>query len=159
MSESTPAAPELRDLTEADLDWVAIQERRIFGPAAWSAALLREDFFFGMKRYRGVDVAGEPVAYAIYGFDGDAFHLMNLAVVPEARGEGHARLLMEDFLSEARSLGVRDVWLEVAVTNTAAIALYRAYGFEDVRVRKRYYQPDDVDGVVMRAPADQHRPG
>lgn len=159
MSEATSAVPELRDLREADLEWVAVQERRIFGPAAWSAALIREDFFFGMKRYRGVAVGGDLVAYAIFGFDGDAFHLMNLAVALEARGRGHGRLLMEDFLSEARGLGVRDAWLEVAVTNTAAIALYRAYGFEDVRVRKRYYQPEDVDGVVMRAPVAQHRPG
>jgi ribosomal-protein-alanine N-acetyltransferase len=43
------------------------------------------------------------------------------------------------------------VWLEVAVTNSAAIALYREFGFEDVRVRRRYYQPEDIDALVMRA--------
>ena len=34
--------------------------------------------------------------------------------------------------------------------NAAALALYRDYGFEDVRIRPRYYQPEDVDALVMR---------
>jgi ribosomal-protein-alanine N-acetyltransferase len=140
----------LRDLTEQDLAWMAASERDIFGPSAWSAQLIRDDFAFGGKRYRGVEFHGELVAYAVYGYDGDAFHLMNLAVLPHARRRGLGRVIMEDLLAEARNLGAPDVWLEVAVTNHAAIALYRAYGFEDVRVRARYYQPENVDALVMR---------
>ncbi len=75
---------------------------------------------------------------------------MNLAVVPSARGQGLGRALMDDFLAEATRLGVDEACLEVAVTNEAALGLYRAYGFDDVRTRPRYYQPEDVDGVVMR---------
>jgi ribosomal-protein-alanine N-acetyltransferase len=145
-----PRVIELRDLTEADLPWVTSQEVEIFGPAAWSASLIRDDFAFGGKRYRGAVVDGELVAYAIFGYDGDAFHLMNLAVVPGARRLGVARALMDDFLAEARSEGAPDAWLEVSVENEGALALYRDYGFEDVRIRPRYYQPEDVDGLVMR---------
>lgn len=145
------ALPVIRDLREDDLEWMAQCERDIFGAAAWSHALIREDFFYGMKRYRGVERDGDLVAYAVYGFDGDAFQLMNLAVVPQARRGGIARLLMDDFRAEATAVGAGEAWLEVAVTNSAAIALYREYGFEDVRVRKRYYQPGNVDALVMRA--------
>lgn len=140
----------LRDLTEQDLAWMADSEREIFGPSAWSAQLIRDDYSFGGKRYRGVELGGELVAYAVYGYDGDAFHLMNLAVLPQARRRGLGRLIMRDLLAEAEHLGAPDVWLEVAVTNDAAIALYREYGFEDVRVRARYYQPENVDALVMR---------
>ncbi|MFO7244293.1 MAG: ribosomal protein S18-alanine N-acetyltransferase [Actinomycetes bacterium] len=140
----------LRDLAEGDLDWVAAQEQEIFGAGAWSPALIREDFRYGNKRYRGAEVDGELVGWAIYGFDGDAFHLMNIAVTAASRGRGVGRALMEDCMAEARSVGAREVWLEVAVTNQAAIALYRAFGFEDVRLRPRYYQPEDVDALVMR---------
>lgn len=140
----------LRDLTEQDLAWMADSEREIFGPSAWSAQLIRDDYSFGGKRYRGVELGGELVAYAVYGYDGDAFHLMNLAVLPHARRRGLGRLIMRDLLAEAEHLGAPDVWLEVAVTNDAAIALYREYGFEDVRVRARYYQPENVDALVMR---------
>lgn len=139
-----------RDITEADLEWVAAQEQEIFGAGAWSLALLREDFRYGNKRYRAAQLGEQPVGWAIYGFDGDAFHLMNIAVAKEHRGKGVGRTLMEDCMAEARSVGASEVWLEVAVTNEAAIALYRAFGFEDVRIRPRYYQPEDVDALVMR---------
>ena len=145
-----PRTASIRDLTAEDLEWVADQEREIFGVSAWSRELIAADFAKGLRRYRGVDVDGALAGYAVYGFDGDAFHLMNIAVALEARGEGRSRLLMEDFLAEARRLGVEEAWLEVAVTNDAALALYRSYGFEDVRVRRRYYQPEGVDALVMR---------
>lgn len=140
----------LRDLGEVDLDWVAAAEGEIFGPSAWSYQMLYEDFRYGTCRYRGVDVDGEPGAYAIYGWDGDFFHLYNLAVMPQRRRGGLARMLMDDFLSEAMRLGADDAWLEVAVNNAPALALYESYGFEPVRVRQRYYQPEGIDALVMR---------
>jgi len=140
----------VRDLTEDDLGWIAEREKEIFGASAWSARVIEADYAYGSTRYRGIEVDGELAGYAIYGFEGDAFHLMNLAVVPSARGRGLGKALMDDFLAEAHRLGVDEACLEVAVTNEAALGLYRAYGFDDVRRRPRYYQPEDVDGVVMR---------
>jgi len=83
----------LRDLAEGDLDWVAAQEQEIFGAGAWSPALIREDFRYGNKRYRGAEVDGELVGWAIYGFDGDAFHLMYISVSAARRGRGVGRAL------------------------------------------------------------------
>ncbi|MDN4490052.1 ribosomal protein S18-alanine N-acetyltransferase [Demequina sp. SYSU T00068] len=148
----------IRDLTEADLPWMAEVERELFGASAWSRDLITEDFRYGLTRYRGLEVDGALAGYAVYGFDGDAFHLMNLAVVPAMRGRGLGRALMEDFMAEARRLGAPDAWLEVAVTNQVALALYRSYGFEDVRVRRKYYQPEGVDALVMRAQLTGYRP-
>lgn len=142
--------PTLRDLTEADLEWLAQAERDLFGAGAWSAALIREDYRWGSNRYRGIEINGELVAYAIYGFEGDAFHLLNIAVLPAHRRAGLGRLLFDEFLAEAQRLGAADVWLEVAVDNEAARAMYESYGFEQVRMRPRYYQPGDIDAVVMR---------
>ncbi|HEX7589524.1 MAG TPA: ribosomal protein S18-alanine N-acetyltransferase [Demequinaceae bacterium] len=145
-----PRGVSVRDLTSEDLGWVADQEKAIFGASAWSPEVIATDFASGFRRYRGLDIDGALAGYAVYGFDGDAFHLMNIAVRSDARGEGHAHLLMEDFLAEARRLGVGEASLEVAVTNDAALALYRSHGFEDVRVRRRYYQPEGIDALVMR---------
>ena len=140
----------VRDLGESDLVWVAAQERHIFGAAAWSEALVREDWRYGTNRYRGIEVDGALAGYAIYGFEGEAFHLMNLAVLPSRRREGLARVLVDEFLAEAQRLHAPDAWLEVAVDNDAARSLYDDYGFELVRVRRKYYQPGDIDGLVMR---------
>ncbi len=150
--------PSIRDLRTEDLVWVALQEREIFGASAWSPELIAADFAHGFRRYRGIEVDGELAGYAVYGFEGDAFHLMNIAVTPGVRGGGLGRLLMEDFLAEARRLGVGEAWLEVAVTNEEALALYRDHGFEDVRVRRRYYQPEGTDAIVMRLSMNPDRP-
>ncbi len=158
-SDGPPSdSPRLRDLSESDLDWLAEQEQVIFGPAAWSAGLIREDWRYGTNRYRGVEVEGDLAAYAIYGFEGDVFHLMNIAVVPAHRREGLARVLMDDFLAEARAFGTPDAWLEVAVDNESARALYEAYGFELVRVRRKYYQPGGIDALVMRRELGGYQP-
>lgn len=153
MNERAPM-PVIRDLVEADLDWVAERETEIFGPAAWSRATIGDDFASGLRRYRAVDVAGSLVAYAVYGADADAAHLMNLAVVPDRRQEGWGHALMDDFLAWARTTGSVEASLEVAATNAAAEHLYRTHGFDVVRIRRRYYQPEDVDALVMRAAVD-----
>ncbi len=158
MSEPEVPGPRLRDVGERDLAWLAEQERVIFGPAAWSAGLIREDWRYGTNRYRGVEVDGDLAAYAVYGFEGDAFHLMNLAVAPEHRREGLAKVLMDDFLAEAGTFGAPDAWLEVAMDNEAARALYEAYGFALVRVRRKYYQPGDIDALVMRRELGGYEP-
>jgi ribosomal-protein-alanine N-acetyltransferase len=158
LPSSRAPQPRLRDLDEDDLAWLAQQEHIIFGPAAWSVGLIREDWRYGTNRYRGIEVGGDLAGYAIYGFEGDAFHLMNLAVTPEHRREGLAKVLMDDFLAEARSFHAPDVWLEVAVDNAAAHGLYEAYGFDLVRVRRKYYQPGDIDALVMRRVMDTYEP-
>ncbi len=146
----TPPRFQISDLGPEDLPWVAAREKDIFGTAAWSEDLIVADFANGGRRYRGIRDSGRLVGYAVFGFDGDAFSLLNLAVIAGDRRRGAARALVEDFLHDARNVGVAEGWLEVAATNAAAIALYRKFGFEDVRVRPRYYQPGDVDALVMR---------
>jgi ribosomal-protein-alanine N-acetyltransferase len=151
---SVPPALVLRDATEADLDWVAEREVEIFGEQAWSRTMIDLDVRQPppMRRYRIAEVGAERVGYAVFGFESDAFTLLNLAVVPAWRGHGVARAFLENLMVDAADLGVSEVWLEVAVDNAAAIRLYRGFGFVDVRVRRRYYQPGDVDAMVMSRP-------
>jgi len=42
------------------------------------------------------------------------------------------------------------VLLEVRADNETAIRLYRRHGFEQISVRRRYYQPGDIDALVMQ---------
>ena len=63
---------------------------------------------------------------------GSALWVEELYVVPEARRTGVARALLARVCDQARRLGVRAVELEVVPTQSAAFALYRALGFQDV---------------------------
>jgi len=144
------AVRRLRDLTPEDLDWVAEQEQAIFGPAAWSRAVIEDDFRFPGKRYIGVEEDGALAGYGITSFDGEVLHILNLAVVADARNRGNGEVLLAAMVEQARELGATEVWLEVRVDNDPARGLYESFGFEPIRLRPRYYQPEDVDGLVMR---------
>ncbi|MFV0318938.1 MAG: GNAT family N-acetyltransferase, partial [Microbacterium sp.] len=63
---------------------------------------------------------------------------------------GRGRALLEALLVEASRRSVRDMFLEVRADNPVAQALYASEGFAEIGRKPRYYQPDDVDAVVMK---------
>jgi ribosomal-protein-alanine N-acetyltransferase len=79
--------------------------------------------------------------------DGEA-HVTNVAVDPTAWRSGVGRTLMLALVREARRRGCTSMSLEVRVTNEAAQALYRQFGFVPAGIRQRYYENTD-DAIVM----------
>ncbi|MFN4154972.1 MAG: ribosomal protein S18-alanine N-acetyltransferase [Paracoccaceae bacterium] len=65
--------------------------------------------------------------------------LLTLAVLPAARRQGIGAGLVSRFLTEARTHGSAQAFLEVAAGNAPAIALYESAGFAQVGLRKAYY--------------------
>ena len=76
--------------------------------------------------------------------------IQTIAIAEGGRGRGRGRALLTALLAEAARRGVRDVFLEVRADNPVAQSLYASEGFVEVGRRPRYYQPDDVDAIVMR---------
>lgn len=94
------------------------------------------------------DVA-QPVAYALVWLLGNEVEVVDLATLPAWRRRGAARALLNAVERRYRELGCEALYLEVRASNQAAIALYTRYGFEQTRVRKRYYA-DGEDAWDMR---------
>ena len=85
-------------------------------------------------------------------FAADEGEVLNLAVIPEARGQGLGRALLVGGIALTQDLGIARLFLEVAIDNAPALALYRSYGFEEVGRRNRYYRRPDgsrVDAILM----------
>jgi ribosomal protein S18 acetylase RimI-like enzyme len=57
---------------------------------------------------------------------------------------------MNELLVAAREARAQRVFLEVRADNPIAMGLYRSLGFAEIGVREGYYQPDNVDAVIMR---------
>lgn len=55
----------------------------------------------------------------------------DLYLIPEARGLGWGRMVIDFALSEAARLGIRMLHLEVEANNDRAQSLYRSAGFEN----------------------------
>lgn len=91
---------------------------------------------------------GAVLGYALFWHVVDEIHLLNVAVGTAHRRRGLGRLLLEDLLAYARAQAAAKVLLEVRVGNTPAIGLYRTFRFEDLGVRKRYYD-DGEDALEM----------
>ena len=79
-------------------------------------------------------VGGEGVGLANLALDGEDGWVAGVGVVKPHRGTGLGRALMQELIEEARSAGVRRLWLEVIVENTRARTLYERLGFEHVRL-------------------------
>jgi ribosomal-protein-alanine N-acetyltransferase len=142
----------LREATPADLDAIMALEHASFPTDAWSDAMMREELASPHGWYLVVEEAGRLIGYgglrsARGAADAD---IQTIAIAESGRGRGRGRALLTALLEEAERRKVRDVFLEVRADNPVAQALYASEGFVEVGRRPRYYQPDDVDAIVMR---------
>ncbi|GAB2556116.1 ribosomal protein S18-alanine N-acetyltransferase [Leucobacter ruminantium] len=148
----------LREASPDDLDAIWSIEAGVFGAEAWSRETMRSELEGEYRHYIVlVDGAGAVRGYAGLLAVGDDGDVQTIALSPEVRGEGHGRRLMDELLDEADRRGVTQVFLEVRADNPPARGLYASLGFEEIAVRPHYYQPDDVDAVVMRLRMEERR--
>lgn len=130
---------------------IADLEARAFGAASWGANAVAD----GLTAPHVAtliafhDGAREPAAFVFWRSLGEDAEILSIGVAPRMRRRGGARALIAEVIERARSEGVRKLFLEVDVSNTAAAALYASAGFERIGVRKRYYK-NGGDALVMR---------
>jgi ribosomal-protein-alanine N-acetyltransferase len=149
----TATALKIRRLTYADLPQVIAVERRAF-PTPWSLAM----FVLELSKSSGVCLAalrsGELVGYTICSRYDTVWHIMNVAVDPDIRRQGVATALLEELIARVDHDGTAQLTLEVRPSNGSAIALYERFGFRSAGRRRRYYQDNGEDALVMwRTPA------
>ena len=117
----------------------------------WSEGIFRECLRVGYV-CRVVDVGGDMAGYGIMSVGAGEAHILNLCIRGDYRGRGLARKLLEFLLERARASGMREAFLEVRPSNTAAAHLYHSMGFEQVGMRRGYYQAvgGREDAAVLR---------
>ena len=139
----------IRRMTIDDVPQVHAIEQATF-PLPWSLA----DFTYEMTsnpvaRYVVAEQEGVLLGFAGAHIILDEGHITNVAVIKEARGHGLGRLLMDALMQLAANLGARYLTLEVRASNAAALALYQSFGFIKVSVRKKYYEDNGEDALLM----------
>lgn len=142
----------LRTATPADLDAIMLIENRSFPSDAWSTESMAAELASPHGRYLVDEHDGVVIGYGgVRALKGNAdADIQTIALDAEHRGSGRGRALLRALLDAAAERGAREVFLEVRADNPAAEGLYRSEGFEEIGRRPHYYQPDDVDAVVMR---------
>lgn len=137
---------------EASFDLADLHDKAFDRP--WTA-LEFEDLLKSPGAFAVLGEAGEPAEAKGFilcrSIAGEA-EILTIAVDPSARRRGWGAALVEVAAGVAAETGAEALFLEVAVDNAAAIALYQSTRFTKVGLRKGYYpHPDGAkDAVVMR---------
>jgi len=160
MSERSTAPPpqrpsaeaEIRPLSYPDLPQVIAIERRVF-PTPWSLAM----FVLELSKQSGICLAaveqGRLVGYLICSRYDTVWHIMNIAVDSGHQQRGLASALLAELYRRVDDERARFT-LEVRRSNAVAIHLYEREGFRAAGMRRRYYQDNGEDALVMwRTPA------
>ncbi|MDQ4088511.1 MAG: GNAT family N-acetyltransferase [Pseudomonadota bacterium] len=82
---------------------------------------------------------GKPAGFSLFRTVADDAELLLIAVAPQFRRQGVGRMLLDQFLDQARDVGASRVHLEVREGNPA-ILMYRAAGFSSAGRRRKYYR-------------------
>jgi ribosomal-protein-alanine N-acetyltransferase len=117
----------------------------------WSEGIFRDCLRVGYV-CRVVTVSRQVMAYGVMSFGAGEAHILNLCVAEGYRCRGVGRRLLGALIERATAAGMADAFLEVRPSNMAAIRLYLALGFEQVGMRRGYYQAANgrEDAAVLR---------
>ena len=142
----------MRTATPADLDAIMAIEDASFPSDAWSSESMAAELATPYSHYLVDEEDGAVIGYAgLRSIRGNAdADIQTIALAEARRGEGRGRAMLRALLAEASARGAREVFLEVRADNPSAEGLYRSEGFEEIGRRPRYYQPDDIDAIVMK---------
>ncbi|GAA3492663.1 ribosomal protein S18-alanine N-acetyltransferase [Streptomyces cremeus] len=147
----------LREMRWWDIEPVLELEHELFPEDAWSPGMFWSELAYarGPRASRRYVVAEDPatgrlVGYAGLAAAGDLADVQTIAVARDQWGTGLGARLLTDLLKHATAFECAEVLLEVRVDNTRAQKLYERFGFEPIGFRKGYYQPGNVDALVMR---------
>ncbi len=164
----------LRRLLPADLVDVIALEHQLFPEDPWSPEMFAEEVAQppesrlyllaevesgdgGVNASEIVSGRGAAGGTAMAGYAGLMFvpggtqaDVLTIAVRPDCWGRGIGSALLDALLRAARDRGCAEAFLEVRADNPRAHGLYLRRGFEDLGIRRGYYQPSGVDAIVMR---------
>ena len=94
-----------------------------------------------------------PLGFVLFRKAADEAEILTICTRPAFRQKGHGKLLMQHLESVLKQDDVKSLFIEVAVSNYAALALYASNGFEKAGTRKNYYERGDgshEDALIMR---------
>jgi [ribosomal protein S18]-alanine N-acetyltransferase len=136
---------ELRDLAQIE------EIERVSYPTPWSRSMFASELAKPSSLCLGAFDAetGKLLGYLVISRYVDAWHVMNIAVLPNRRRQGIASQLMNRLFDLTAGRSRRGYTLEVRVSNSGAIKLYEQLGFRPRGIRRGYYTDNREDALIM----------
>ncbi len=141
--------PVIRRMRSGDVPQVAAIERATFA-RPWSEESFRREMETNpVARYLVAERDGEILGYAGAWVVLDECHITNVAVRESDRGRGIGKMLVRALMRYVSNLGAAWADLEVRVSNEKAQHVYAGEGFVSIGKRKRYYEDNGEDALLM----------
>ena len=147
----------LRPLVAADLEDVLALEHELFPGDPWTAKMFAQEVAQPPESRLYLVAEADAGGHAMAGYagmmfapDGSGADVLTIAVAPAHWGSGIGSALLAALIQAARDRRCAEVFLEVRADNPRAHGLYLRRGFEEIGVRRGYYQPSGTDAIVMR---------
>jgi len=128
----------IRPMVESDVaDVIAVERASYQFP--WSEGIFRDCLRVGYV-CRVVTTAEQIIGYGVMSVGAGEAHILNLCIGELHRCRGVGRRLLGYLIERGAAAGMSEAFLEVRPSNTSAIRLYLSLGFEQVGMRRGYYQ-------------------
>lgn len=140
----------VENMALSHLDDIMEIEKKCYGEHHWSRDSFVSELNNTCARYlcvinRENKCVGYMGVWRIF----DEAHVTNLAVHPDFWGKGLAHLLILSSLDLCYQDKIKYVTLEVRKSNERAKKLYESFGFKSLGIRKKYYQDNGEDALIM----------
>jgi len=136
-------------MTVKDVPLIGAMERRNYD-FPWSEGIFRDCVKTGYPCSL-VLLNDDVIGYGILQIGADEAHILNLCIDKPHQRQGFALLLLYELIRQSKEKEAHIVFLEVRPSNPRAIELYQKSGFNEIGMRKDYYDSHDgrEDALVM----------
>lgn len=139
----------IRKCRYEDILRISELEKECFRGEGWSYGAIASAFENPAYSMLVAEEDGEVIGYGCTCTVCETCDLENVLVAEEYRMGGVGRAILNALIDDVKARGAEKVFLEVRVSNVAAMRLYLSCGFVGVHARTRYYS-DGEDCLVMQ---------
>ncbi len=140
----------IREMTHSDIDSILKIEQLCYGAHHWSKESFQTELSNKISSYHCiVDENDNCVGYMGIWKIMDEAHVTNLSVHPDFQNKKLAHKLLLNAIDICYREKIKFITLEVRKSNLKAIHLYEKFGFKSLGYRKKYYQDNNEDALIM----------
>lgn len=141
----------VRKLKVDDIEQIMEIESVIFGEFHWTPQSFISEIENEFGNYfTAIDnETNQIVGYGGFWLIFDEAHITTIAVNPNLRNKGIGEILLQKMIDAGYAKNAKWFTLEVRAGNIPAQNLYYKYGFKSIGLRKKYYQDNDEDALIM----------
>ena len=140
----------VRKMTKNDIKQIMDIESVSFGDFHWKPEAFAAEIENNIGHYFvAEDEKRHLIAYGGFWLIVDEAHITTIAVHPLYRKQGLGEKILQKMIETGYEKGVKWFTLEVRASNIAAQNLYYKYNFKSLGLRRKYYQDNDEDAMIM----------